>query len=387
MRRAQLVLVLSLVVCSACEAPDAGEVTSDSRSIAPSDPPLPVTRFTATHRLVPRVRIGRVEGPVEQTLGDVRALAVDRLNRVYIADALQQSVLVFDSSGVFVRSLGREGEGPGEFLWPSGITLQHDSTVWVLDRANQRYTAYDTSGTFLRATRRPPLGSMAPWPARFDGEYLVEAKIGADGYSLVTVDLSRTPPAIRDILVFPLAEVPLDEWNPTYSQRTEFAVRRQRIPFTEGWEWALDGQGGVWSGDTRTYRLTRRDLRGPVAGGFSHDILGASVSPVERVAAADSLVAAGWDASLIPDRKPVFRVIQVTRRGNVALLREGEGDLWTVDVLSPSGEVVQSADLPIAPDLNVLPVIHETMVWVVAEGGLGEPVVFGLTWEALQAGG
>lgn len=55
-------------------------------------------------------------------LGVIRSVAVDGKGRVYIADRDHVSIHVYSSDGQYLQSLGRQGQGPGEFDMISPIT-------------------------------------------------------------------------------------------------------------------------------------------------------------------------------------------------------------------------------------------------------------------------
>lgn len=207
-------------------------------------------------RLVERIVIGLFERGPEDWFGQISAIAVDRLGRVYVADTYITDVRVFDSAGVYVRSLGRKGRGPGEFLWPDGLTWQNDSTLWVLDDANGRYSVYDTSGVHIKDRRRGPLGGLAPWAARFDGGKLIEPWIASGRYRLAALDPDAPSGTPRDTFPYPLAGVPLNEWNPMYYVQSGTTVRGKKVPFREGFEWSL-------SRNTKFYDLRKRELLRP----------------------------------------------------------------------------------------------------------------------------
>jgi hypothetical protein len=373
-------LALALAACSP-DVPATDRSTSDAGEPAGAVSPeeqqastserVPAPRVT---QLVERATIGLMEHGPEDYFGQIRAIAVDRLGRLYVADTYTTDVRVFDSAGAYVRTLGRKGQGPGEFTWPEGLTWQNDSTLWVLDAgANYRYSAYDTSGVHIRDRRRfALLGSLAPWLARFDGEKLIEPWIRSGEDLLAAVDPDASFDAPEDTFPYPLAGVPLDEWNPTVYVRSGTTVRGMKVPFTEGIEWSLDGRGGVWIGDTRSGRLVRRSLAGDTLLIVTHDVPGARVSAEERRAAIDSLGpdASALDLSRIPDRKPVFRIIVSSDDGGVWLVREGEGPTWFVDTLDAEGRRTASAELPVEPDLKVLPVVRGSDLWLATRGAM-----------------
>jgi hypothetical protein len=127
----------------------------------------------------------------------------------------------------------------------------------------------------------------------------------------------------------------------------------------------------------------RRSLAGDTLLVTTHEIPGAPVSDEERRAAIEALGpdASDLDLSRIPDRKPVFRMIVPSGDGGVWLVREGEGPTWFVDMLDADGHMVGSAELPVEPDLGVLPVVRGSDFWVVTRGALDVPYVVRFTAE------
>jgi hypothetical protein len=49
------------------------------------------------------------------------------------------NVLEYEPSGKFLRTIGRRGDGPGEFSFPNAIGLR-DSSLWIADGQSQRLT-------------------------------------------------------------------------------------------------------------------------------------------------------------------------------------------------------------------------------------------------------
>lgn len=78
-------------------------------------------------------------------------IALDREGRVYITDELLHRVSVFDDSGTFLAKWGVPGTGPGEFDSPSGIAFDPDDNVLVADSRNNRVQRFKKDGTFVSA--------------------------------------------------------------------------------------------------------------------------------------------------------------------------------------------------------------------------------------------
>ncbi|MFC1529246.1 6-bladed beta-propeller [Gemmatimonadota bacterium] len=80
--------------------------------------------------------------------------AMDRNGWCYLPHNHDKRIQVFDSSGNYVRSIGRAGEGPGEFTYPKLQYLTGD-TLSIFDPPQQRTTLYRTDGTLLGVMRTP----------------------------------------------------------------------------------------------------------------------------------------------------------------------------------------------------------------------------------------
>ena len=76
--------------------------------------------------LVPEVTIGQLDGAEEYLFGSIRSIAVADDGTIYVLDYYGQHVRVFDSLGVYVETLGRRGEGPGEFTSAEAIAVLPD---------------------------------------------------------------------------------------------------------------------------------------------------------------------------------------------------------------------------------------------------------------------
>ncbi len=79
----------------------------------------------------------------------IRDITTDETDRVFIADMASNMIHVYQPDGTFQASLGRQGQGPGEFneIW----NLKTDDThLHVLDLMHQRISLFDLS-TFSHA--------------------------------------------------------------------------------------------------------------------------------------------------------------------------------------------------------------------------------------------
>ncbi len=85
-------------------------------------------------------------------LGRIGVVASGPGGEVYALDSQLCEVQVFDAGGGHLRTLGREGEGPGEFRQPIGLFLPGDGTVGVQQ-------PFPGKVEYLDAAEGTPLGS------------------------------------------------------------------------------------------------------------------------------------------------------------------------------------------------------------------------------------
>lgn len=88
------------------------------------------------------VRIGDRDGP--GALGRFDAVArADSRGRHFVTWSTTSHILVFDAAGNFIRQVGREGDGPGEFRRPFGIVVGPADSLYVFDNRTNRLTVFD----------------------------------------------------------------------------------------------------------------------------------------------------------------------------------------------------------------------------------------------------
>jgi hypothetical protein len=80
---------------------------------------------------------------------------------IVIADGLEHSVRFFNEAGVLVRSVGRKGEGPGEFNHIGWIGQCGTDSVFIWDPELKRMTLIDAAGTVVTSYRVPDDPTLA----------------------------------------------------------------------------------------------------------------------------------------------------------------------------------------------------------------------------------
>lgn len=96
-----------------------------------------------------------------QAFNSPRDMAVDDAGSIYILDSGNQRIQVFGPDGRFVRTIGRKGQGPGEFSSPNSIDIDGKGCLHVLDDRQKRIQVFATNGELLRSVRTTLIPNMA----------------------------------------------------------------------------------------------------------------------------------------------------------------------------------------------------------------------------------
>ena len=92
---------------------------------------------------------GGIDVPDWQAFRREPVLELDRAGRLHVRQVGEPMVTVLDSTGSFLRYVGREGQGPGEFTVVAGMGFAGD-TLWLYDFPGTRTSFFDTAGVHLR---------------------------------------------------------------------------------------------------------------------------------------------------------------------------------------------------------------------------------------------
>lgn len=75
--------------------------------------------------------LGTEYGEEHQVFGRIDDVVTDRRGRIFILDGQQQKIRVFDKAGKYIQSIGRKGNGPGEFEIAKSMAVYNDSLLYV----------------------------------------------------------------------------------------------------------------------------------------------------------------------------------------------------------------------------------------------------------------
>ncbi len=100
----------------------------------------------------PALSVGQIEGEEPYVFANVQGVRLLPEGGVAVADGASGTIRIFGPDGAFVRQMGGEGEGPGEFSGLASIRLRPPDTIVAFDYRNPRTTRFLRSGELVSTT-------------------------------------------------------------------------------------------------------------------------------------------------------------------------------------------------------------------------------------------
>jgi hypothetical protein len=343
--------------------------------------------------LVPELAIGELEGEAPFVFGRIGWIDVDADGRLAVLDAQAREVRVFSPEGDHVRTIGRTGDGPGEFRSPMQVRFASDGRIIVREAA--RFSVFSPEGEYV-----------AGWPLR--SGFSTNAPFFLDANDRVL------SPTFRDSLVWyqldgtagDTVPVPTSGFDAPRLEVTAGGGRAwYSIRFMPSEQWSLTQDGRVlfavsdryalerWEPDGRVFRIERQVEPVPVAPGEADQAREGTTRLIRRV----NDPAWRWQGADIPSTKPAFGMLIAGADGTVWVIRstvatEEQNPDWdpdrpeagfptrwvapqVADVFDAEGQYLGPVNLPRELGLYPTPLVTAERVWAVVLHELGHAQV------------
>jgi hypothetical protein len=166
----RLLLVTGAIILGAFCAKDEGEWQGTIEKIngvsVVSNPAEPIYEG-AVMSLKDPLRIGVASGKEEYMLQEIGALEVDDTGRMYISDWKESHVKIFDQNGAYLKTLGRKGQGPGEFERINRLQIVNHNNLVIFDGNVKRLSVFSLEGEFEKAI---PIQKTSPLDVFIDSK-------------------------------------------------------------------------------------------------------------------------------------------------------------------------------------------------------------------------
>jgi len=327
---------------------------------SPAPDPAAETAWGAA-TVVEELSIGVESGPDEYMFGSIRGIAVGAEGVIYVADGRPTIVRTYDSDGVFLRDIGRQGQGPGEFVSAPGLGVLPSGMLVTRDPRGSRVSFFSSGGEYLDSF--PVVPGVRTLIIDREGNIYVqlfEGDVELVKYSIEGEELGRVTFPPQDMAgastfvlgsgeggIFPFPTETRSAWSPL--------------------AYLVTGRNDVYDIELRkpegTVHLTREVAPVPVGGEEHAEWEAFRQTLVERARARSR----DTEYEPIPEVKPFFRQLYVGEDGRIWVFRyvaaEKRDDIeplpdrperplltwrepWTYDVFDPDGTFLGSVVVP-----------------------------------------
>lgn len=387
-----MALLTALVVSSSAQ-PMVGQ---DTIVVRADNPPV----WGEDLGLVEELRIGVIDGDLRYVFGYLMGVAPGPQGTVYVVDQQVPVVRQYDRNGVWLRDVGREGDGPGEYRVPLGMSYPEGLHLALYDPRAARVTLYQDGEYFKSFSSSTGLFTADLFQADTAGNVYVKTTVvdtravrSGEEWSMAWIKFGPDGTVLDSIAI------PMDESDgPSYVLSGRGGYFR---PFTTMTVSTMSPHGYLVQARNDRYAVTR-----PLPDGRTLRIeRTAEVLPVTRAERAEW---EAWSAFFdqrddgrakrknppIPTRKPFIRHLFVDGEGRIWVARYAKAEhrpytpaqraergerpdfewrqplVW--DVLTPRGAFLGTVTFPPSTSLAAA---RGNRVWGIQSGELGEDYV------------
>lgn len=275
--------------------------------------------------LVEELSIGVADGPEHFMLGDIADIGIGRDGSIYAIDRQVPTIRHYDASGKYLGSIGRKGQGPGEYMSVSGLAIARDGQVLLWDTGTWRVNVYSASGDNVTQWSTPASGT-----AQFSRAIMVDTA----GRVITRKNIFSRNPADRPIvwiryrpdgsLIDTLSAPTTTKVSPMLEARTANTVSTAGVPFAPRRIATLSPLGYFVAGYPDRYAFEIHIPGRPVTS-IRRDV---KAEPVPRAERAErrreveermrqSVPSWSWSGPDVPETKPYYEDIQVALDGRI----------------------------------------------------------------------
>jgi len=205
--------------------------------------------------------------PEGKFFSGITDIAVDKSDAIYACDYKASNIKKFNSKGEFVKTIGKEGQGPGDFQSPSKIEVVQDR-LFVWEARNMRISILNLDGDYIKSI---------PWDRMQQGwPYEIKALPNKKMILETQVSYRRGPsrPWECYLRLFSYdAEHMKDLYKKEFWTRKNITEPRRfsiPLPFSAKVHWDVTPKGNIVIGFSESYEIEIYDpLKGKISS-FTH---------------------------------------------------------------------------------------------------------------------
>lgn len=301
----------------------------------------------------------------EEMFQDITAIAVDKEQNIYALDGKAANVKVFDKTGSFLKSIGRRGEGPGEFGRPENILISPHQEIVIEDTGRRLIHFLDLNGEYLRQW---PLNWVFSSGPKFTSQGEVFVSYALMGKQIEVV-LNKLDSNLDPLLT--LTKIPMERPPKVHLFLYRFVLDLR-------WD-ITSADEIIWGVMTSPeYELFIHDTDGKLIKRITKEYDPIEITNAEYEKLIDlwfgDPLGQQWDI-IIPKNYPPFHTFLLDDEGRVYVRRfekAEKGERHFIEIFDPQGRYLTNVILP----ANMLPcVIQKGQLYTIEETDEGFEVI------------
>lgn len=348
-------IVFGLTICIACQKQKAGwqgtiEEENGIKVVKNLAEPLYGELIL---ELEEDLSIGSVDDE-NTTFYQVGDIAVDSQGNMFVVDSGNQRIQKYDKDGNYLQTIGRKGQGPGEFMRPFDILLDEQDNIYVLEI--RKIHLFDPQGNSIRDIVLPSF--MMGLAVGAEGNIIAHGFVQAEGgQNLGVVIIDQEGKITKTIAEFP-------GMRTVVRGDSAMVFGHEYTPFIG---FSPVKQKGAIYGYSLEYALFLTDQSGETVLVIKKDEPFHPITRKEKDKIIDDALestarrGARWPRDAVeeganfPDHRPLFDGIASDDKGRIfvrrvkSVLDESEEDEF--DIFSADGYYLYRTKLPFVPEL------------------------------------
>lgn len=286
-------------------------------------------------------------------------LAVDSNGFVYVLD--DERIIKFDNQGNYIATIGKKGQGPGEFMQPHKLFLDQKGNLYVNDQG-AFILEYSQEGSFKKLVRLS--FSIPAFPVELRNFYVDEQgyiyafhrEYSESGIHKNLLKVDRQGQILKKIADFPEMSVKL---TPRKGGRIVGGIIH---PYSSSCFFCPVGNSFLCFGENMDYKLFLVDLAGNIQMVFSKRERAHPISSEEKKKLGEG--------KELPHHRPFFKGLLSDEKGRIYVIRTksilDKSQIEDIDIFSRDGIYLYRTSLKHTPQ-----VIKDGCIYVVSEDERG----------------
>ncbi len=199
-----LVISIMTVSCKKQKAEWEGKIEKEDGVTVVRNPKEPMYGEDV-FSLEEELSIGEAVGREEYMFSEIRGIAVDDVERIYVLDSKEAHIKVFDKNGEYVKTISKKGQGPGELGLPRSVFITPQNEIMVPDISNRRLAFFSLEGDFIKNISTAKMNLMS---TKIDSEENIIGIVAHRGEENQRLELKKFDSDLNYLYLFASSPLP-----------------------------------------------------------------------------------------------------------------------------------------------------------------------------------